>query len=112
VTRRWLPAASTLLLLVALITAARHVGTSIPTKRDTPATTETQAPASASSAARQTSPTDAGFDFDLPPGWVSMDRSDQINRRTLRLLVIANGPTVASTEAGTIRWDQLSADRI
>jgi hypothetical protein len=54
----------------------------------------------------------AGFDVAVPAGWTASDRSENFNRRSMRLLVISNGPQPQASAAGLIKWSDLPADQV
>jgi hypothetical protein len=55
---------------------------------------------------------DAGFEVVLPAGWTASDRRENLNRRTMRLLVISNGPQPQASDRGLIKWSDLPADHV
>jgi len=54
----------------------------------------------------------AGFDVVVPGGWTASDRSENLNRRSRRLMLISNGPQPQAGAAGLIKWSDLPADYV
>ena len=54
----------------------------------------------------------AGFDLVLPAGWTASDRSENVNRRSTRLLVISNGLQPQASDRGLIKWSELPTDQV
>lgn len=54
----------------------------------------------------------AGFDMVVPTGWTASDRRENLNRRSMRLLVISNGPQPQANDRGLIKWSELPADHV
>ncbi len=54
----------------------------------------------------------AGFDLRLPPGWTADDRTDSVNRRSERLLVVSNNGATPPQTGAAADWSALPTDSV